>query len=82
MTVESFERFVEVVVQHNRSVAEVLSEYQEDCANLELSGTMADSFKNVELREESSYAASLLRGMWPLDSSWCINPKEIDNADH
>jgi hypothetical protein len=69
MTVESFERFVEVVVQHSRSVAEVLSEYQGDCANLEVSGTMADSFRNVELREVQSYAASLLRGIWPLGSA-------------
>jgi hypothetical protein len=68
MTVESFERFVEVVVQHHRFVAEVLSEYQEDCADLEVSSTTADSFKNVELREEHSYAAGLLRGIWPYGS--------------
>lgn len=63
MTVEGFERFVEVVVQHSRSVAKVLSEYQEDCADMEPSGSMADSFKNTELREEQSYAASFLRGI-------------------
>ena len=60
MTVECFERFVEVVVQHNRSVAKVITEYQEDCADLELSGSMADSFKNIKLNEEQSYAASFL----------------------
>lgn len=63
MAVECFERFVEVVVQCSSSVAKVLSEYQEDCADMELSGSMADSFKNIELREEQSYAASLLRGI-------------------
>ena len=66
MTVEAFERFIEIVVQRSRSVSEVLSEYQEDCANLKLSGTMADRFRDAQLCEKQTYAASIVRGIWPL----------------
>jgi len=60
MTTEAFERLLEVVIQHQRSVAEILKEYQEDCANLELSGPMADSFRDAEVDEAQSFAATFL----------------------
>lgn len=64
MTTEAFERLIEVVVQRRRPIAEVLKEYQEDCADLELSGTMADSFRKAEVDEAQSFAATFLKGTW------------------
>ncbi len=68
MTSETFERFVEVTAQHDRPLVEVLAEYQEDCANLELSGPMASSFRHAELDESQSYAATFLAGIWPFEA--------------
>lgn len=51
-----------MVVQKHRTLAGVVGEYREDCADLELSGTMAEDFRQVELDEKVSYASSFLDG--------------------
>ncbi|MBI2565696.1 MAG: hypothetical protein HYV63_01510 [Candidatus Schekmanbacteria bacterium] len=60
MSVETFERLVEVVVQHQRPLSEVMEEYCEDCQNLELSQPRAEMFRDAILDEHASYAATCL----------------------
>jgi hypothetical protein len=59
MSVEAFEHFVEVVVQYNQTLAVVLKEYFEDCADMETTSTMEDSFRNRDIDEKQSFALNL-----------------------
>lgn len=60
MSVETFERLVEVVVQHDRPLSAVVEDYCEDCQNLELSESRAEMFRSVDLEEDRSYAVNCL----------------------
>jgi hypothetical protein len=65
MSVETFERMLEVSVQGGRSIAGVLREYLEDCTKIELSSAMAESFRNVGLAAEQSFGFTFLSPLWP-----------------
>ncbi len=60
MSTETFEYFIEVVVQHQRSIAEIMNEFVEDCADIEFSCPMAELFRSVKIDETKSFAASFL----------------------
>jgi len=60
MSAETFERLIEVVVQHAVPLASVLRRHQEDSYNLELSGSMAEMLGRVEIDEAKSVAAQEL----------------------
>jgi hypothetical protein len=60
MAVDTFERMIEVVVQRDQRLAAVVREYLAECANLELSGMMAEDFKQVAIDEGKSFAASFV----------------------
>jgi hypothetical protein len=65
MSVDSFERMVEVSVQKARPIVSVLREYLEDCKNLELSGDMAENFRHADLDEMAFFGCSFLEPFWP-----------------
>jgi hypothetical protein len=63
MSIDTFENFIEVVIQNQRLIAELMREYVEDCSNMEPSCPMSESFRSVKIDETKSYAASFLKGM-------------------
>jgi hypothetical protein len=58
MSVDTFEHLIEVVVQHNRTLAGALRDYLENCANLEIHRNRAEAFRGVDIYEGKSFAAS------------------------
>ena len=60
MSVETFERLVEVVVQYDRPLTDVVADYCKDCQNLELSESRAEMFRSISVDEQQSYAAKCL----------------------
>lgn len=60
MSVEVFEHFIEIAVQHQRSFADILEDYQSDCSNIEPSCPMAENFRGATINFWESFAASFL----------------------
>jgi len=59
MSTETFENFIEILFHNNRAIADVLNEYMEDCADLEISTPMAEIFRNSTIDYRETFAFNL-----------------------
>lgn len=60
MSAEIFERFIETVVQHKRTLRDALDEYRSDSLDLEVTAPMAEAFRSRQIDLSQTYAASFL----------------------
>jgi hypothetical protein len=66
MSIDTFERLIEVSVQGKKALAQLILEYLEDCANLELDASRAEDLRHFGIDEGQSFAASFVRSRYLL----------------